>query len=131
MKTIAFIIPYFGKSPNSFPIFWESCGINSDIDFFIFTDDETDYDYPSNVVRIKSTLQVIKERAQLLFDFPISLHVCTFPEKTACNPWRSHGQKWNGICSAKSCLFKRFNSNRGSAQAFSQRPGYLFLCAEI
>ena len=73
MKTIAFVIPYFGKLPNSFPIFLESCGINSDIDFFIFTDDRTDYDYPSNVVRIKSTLQDIKERAQLLFDFPISL----------------------------------------------------------
>lgn len=56
MKTIAFVIPYFGKLPNSFLIFLESCGINSDIDFFIFTDDRTDYDYPSNVVRIKSTL---------------------------------------------------------------------------
>lgn len=73
MKSLAFVIPYFGQLPNSFPIFLESCGVNSDVDFYIFTDDITSYNYPRNVVRVITSLQEIKEMAQQIFDFPISL----------------------------------------------------------
>lgn len=51
MNKIAFILPYFGKFNNYFQLFLYSCGHNRDIcDWFVFTDDDTQYDYPSNVI---------------------------------------------------------------------------------
>lgn len=50
MNRIAFIIPYFGKFNNYFPLFLESCAANRDFcDWLIFTDDRTVYAYPENV----------------------------------------------------------------------------------
>ena len=49
MKTAAFILPYFGKFPNYFQLYLNSCGNNKNYDWYIFTDDTTEYDYPENV----------------------------------------------------------------------------------
>ena len=49
MKKIIFILPYFGKFNNYFNLFLKSCEYNKDIDWLIFTDDKTKYDYPINV----------------------------------------------------------------------------------
>lgn len=47
---VAFIIPYFGKFNNYFPLFLKSCETNADLcDWLIFTDDKTEYKYPNNV----------------------------------------------------------------------------------
>lgn len=47
---IAFVVPYFGKFNNYFPLFLKSCEANSDLcDWIIFTDDKTKYVYPNNV----------------------------------------------------------------------------------
>ncbi len=49
MKKIVFICPYFGKLPNYFPAVLISMKYNSSIDWLIFTDDHSNYEYPPNV----------------------------------------------------------------------------------
>lgn len=58
----ALIIPYFGKFPNYFQLFLDSCRYNTKFDFFIFSDDETHYIYPQNVKFFYTTFSEIKER---------------------------------------------------------------------
>lgn len=82
MKKIAFIVPYFGKLPNYFPLWLLSCKHNATIDWFIFTDDRTVYDYPSNVKVTYCSFENIIDRIQNQFNFKISLnspyHLCDF-----------------------------------------------------
>lgn len=52
-------MPYFGKLPNTFPMFLKSCQINKDFNWLIVTDDTTKYDYPENVTRVKMTFEQI------------------------------------------------------------------------
>ena len=50
MFSIVFICPYFGKLPKGqFPLWLKSCENNPTIDWIIFTDDRTRYNYPKNV----------------------------------------------------------------------------------
>lgn len=50
MEKIALIAPYFGTLPKEwFQLILESCRRNSSIDWILFTDDLTNYDYPENV----------------------------------------------------------------------------------
>ena len=46
MKSIAFVIPYFGKFPNYFSLWLQSCRNNPTIDWLLFTDSNEKYDYP-------------------------------------------------------------------------------------
>ena len=55
MKKCCFIVPYFGKMPNYFPIFLRSCEKNIDYEWLFFTDDKTAYAYPNNVKVIYSS----------------------------------------------------------------------------
>lgn len=73
MKSIAFIIPYFGKFNNYFQLFLNSCKYNTDCDWIIFTDDNTYYDYPENVIVHYITFEKIKQIFQDKFNFKISL----------------------------------------------------------
>lgn len=73
MHSIAYVIPYFGKLPNYFPLWLLSCKFNPTIDFLIITDDKTEYNYPENVKVTYTTLEETKEKMQKLFDFDISL----------------------------------------------------------
>lgn len=73
MKKIVFIIPYFGKFNNYFQFFLNSCKYNNSVDWLIFTDDMTNYDYPKNVKVIYTTFNKIREQIQKKFDFKISL----------------------------------------------------------
>lgn len=73
MKTIAYIIPYFGKFPKGFEFFLMSCKNNSTIDWIIFTDDHSNYQYPSNVKVHYCTFDEIKKKVQKNFDFEIIL----------------------------------------------------------
>lgn len=72
--SIAYVIPYFGNLRNDFKVWLESCRWNPDIDFLIFTDDETQYDYPNNVHVSITTFTDLKVRIQSFFDFPITLN---------------------------------------------------------
>ena len=73
MKSIAFIIPYFGHFPNYFDKWLLSCKYNPTIDWILFTDSREEYDYPSNVHVNFCTFKSLAERVQSKFDFPISL----------------------------------------------------------
>ena len=49
MNKCAFVLPYFGKFKNYFPLFLKSFKFNNDFDLIIFTDNKYNYDYPQNV----------------------------------------------------------------------------------
>lgn len=75
MKTIAFVIPYFGKLPGKgFELWLKSCEYNPTIDWLIFTDDHTQYYYPSNVKVKYCTFEDICQRIQACYDFEITLN---------------------------------------------------------
>lgn len=73
MKKIVFIIPYFGKFNNYFQLFLNSCAENKEIDWLIYTDDKTLYDYPENVSVKYTTFEEIKKLFQSKFNYKISL----------------------------------------------------------
>ena len=73
MKRIAFVIPYFGKLPAMFPAWLNSCQQNPTIDFIVFTDDKTTYNYPDNVKVEYTTFDKLKKQISNLFDFENSL----------------------------------------------------------
>lgn len=73
MHSIAYVVPYFGKFPKGFQFWLMSCACNPTIDWLIFTDDRTEYDYPENVKVTYWSFEDMKKRAQSIFDFPISL----------------------------------------------------------
>ena len=74
MKTIAFICPYFGKLPKDHIELWiKTCEYNPTIDWYIYTDDCTNYEYPDNVKVKNISFEQMKEKIQKKFDFQISL----------------------------------------------------------
>lgn len=74
MITIAFVIPWCGKLPNTFPFWLETCKNNPTVDFLLFTDDHTQYNFPDNVKVHHNTFKDLQERFQRHFDFPIALN---------------------------------------------------------
>lgn len=73
MKSIVFIVPYFGHFNNYFGIWLNSCAYNPTINWVILTDCKDEYHYPNNVTVIYTTFAQVKERVQSFYDFPISL----------------------------------------------------------
>jgi hypothetical protein len=73
VSRIAFIVPYFGKFNNYFKVWLHSCKYNTGIDWLIFTDDRTPYNYPENVKVQYTTFEDTKKLIQSKFDFPIIL----------------------------------------------------------
>lgn len=69
----ALIVPYFGKFNNYFPLWLKSCEYNSDYDWFIYTDDHTEYCYPNNVHVRYMEFESLKDKINSLFEFEISL----------------------------------------------------------
>lgn len=73
MRSIAFVVPYFGRLPDYYPLWLSSCAQNPTIDFYVFTDDHSTFNYPSNVHPISMLFEEVKQRLQSQFEFPISL----------------------------------------------------------
>lgn len=73
MKSIVFIIPYFGHFNNYFEVWLNSCAHNPTVDWLIFTDCKDEYNYPKNVKVVYITFADIRARFQSFYDFPISL----------------------------------------------------------
>lgn len=73
ISRIVFIVPYFGKFPETFQLWLDSCAWNPDFDWLIFTDDRTPYVYPNNVKVHYLDFRKIRELFQRNFDFPICL----------------------------------------------------------
>ena len=69
MKKCCFIIPYFGKLPKNFQLFLDSCGYNGDFNWIIFTDDDSQFEYPVNVQRIMMQFSELQKLIFLKFDF--------------------------------------------------------------
>ncbi len=67
------IQPYFGMLPNYLDLALESYAFNSDYHWYLFTDDRSHHDYPSNVFVTYTTLDRLKRRFQQHFDFPLAL----------------------------------------------------------
>lgn len=67
MKKIAFVVPYFGKLPKGFAFWLLSCSTNTTIDWLIFTDDKTEYSYPSNVKVTYCEFSDIQKRVYQLY----------------------------------------------------------------
>ncbi|WP_298730788.1 DUF6625 family protein [uncultured Subdoligranulum sp.] len=84
MQSIAFVLAYFGdlNATGYFPLFLRSCGQNPTVDFWLFTDDHTPYDYPHNVRVRYLTLPEVRARIQAVIPYPIILQVpmdlCSF-----------------------------------------------------
>lgn len=73
MKSIAYMVPYFGRLPEGFDLWLISAGANPSIDWIIFTDDRTDYNYPVNVKVIYQSYDSFVERIKAHFDFPVKI----------------------------------------------------------
>lgn len=73
-KVGAFICPYFGKLPSSFPLWLTSCEYNKDFDFFLYTDDDTEYRFPKNVERIIISFKDFQELIQSKFNYRVALN---------------------------------------------------------
>lgn len=73
MYRIAFIIPWIGKLPHHFPIWLKTCSFNPTVDFLIFTNDTTEYPYPSNVKVHHLEFHELQARFQKNFPFTICL----------------------------------------------------------
>lgn len=85
MKSIVYIVLYFGKFPDLFPVWLHSCSNNPSIDWLVFTDDRREFNYPANVhvhymsfedlrgmVQSKLNCRLYLERAYKLCDYRVA-----------------------------------------------------------
>lgn len=70
---LALINCYFGKLPNYFELWLQSCAANSKVDFILITDAETPNDIPSNVKIIPFTFEELVRKINSKFDFKVSI----------------------------------------------------------
>lgn len=73
MKSIVYIVPYFGKLPNLFGLWLKSCEYNPTIDWLLYIDDRSVYDYPPNVKVHYISFDEMKKQIQDVFPFHIEL----------------------------------------------------------
>lgn len=73
MTSICYIILYYGKLPALMPFWVESCRNNPTVNWMLFTDDRTDYDYPDNITVKYGTFEDMVNRIQNKFEFSIKL----------------------------------------------------------
>lgn len=73
MKSICYIVPYFGKLPSNFQIWLQTCSKNETIDWMIFTDDKTEYIYPKNVKVHYCEFEYVQDLIQRNFNFKIDI----------------------------------------------------------
>lgn len=73
MKSIVYIVPYFGKLPALFSLWLKSCECNPTIDWFLYIDDRSDYEYPPNVKVHYVSFGEMKKHIQAVFPFHIEL----------------------------------------------------------
>ena len=73
-KTINIIIPYFGKFPNYFQLFLNSCVCNRTIVWTIITDNTESYMYPSNVKKVHMSFEDVQQLIRSKFDFELAIN---------------------------------------------------------
>lgn len=82
MKKCCFIIPYFGKLPNYFQLFLNSCSTNKNYDWLLLTDDNTPLKYPANVKKVitdfDSIVQLFSQKLDMQVVLPRPYKLCDF-----------------------------------------------------
>ena len=71
MKSVNFIIPYFGMLPNYTQLFLNSCKYNKDFNWTLITDDHTDYVFPDNVRVVYMSFSEVVDFVKSKFDFDV------------------------------------------------------------
>ncbi len=71
---VALIIPYFGKFPNYFQIFLNSCKYNENFYWYIYTDNTDKYDYPLNVIVKHISFEKMQAKMEEKFDFDFKIN---------------------------------------------------------
>lgn len=72
-QMLALVAPYFGKLPAHFQLWLDSCSMNPQVTWLLYTDDRAPWIYPDNVMVTYCTLDDLRERFQKKFGFKISL----------------------------------------------------------
>ena len=82
MNKCCFVIPYFGKFNNYFPLYLKSCTCNNDFNWLIITDDKKQYDYPPNVKVLywtfEETVQFIMKRFNCFCNIKNPYKLCDY-----------------------------------------------------
>lgn len=73
MKSIAIFVCYLGKLPDWFCLWLKSCEYNSTIDFYVYTDQEINFNIPSNVKLISTELTQLKDKFSKVLGFECEL----------------------------------------------------------
>jgi hypothetical protein len=74
MKKMVFLIPYFGKLPNYFNLWLKSCEVNSSIDWILFIDDQSSFNFPKNVIVNYCDFEYLKAKISNALKVPIILN---------------------------------------------------------
>lgn len=82
LSSIAFVVPYFGKLPDTMDMWLYSCRRNPTVDWLLFTDDQGVHDYPENVHVTYMSFEEFVQKLQRLYHFPLGIHsprkICDF-----------------------------------------------------
>lgn len=70
---IVYICPYFGKFPEHFKLWLNSCGKNDDCKWVIYTDDRREFEYPENVYVNYCTLSDLQKDFSKKLGFNVAL----------------------------------------------------------
>lgn len=62
MKRLALIVVYFGKLPSMFKLWLKTCEYNKEVDFYVITNDQTDYLVPENVYIVHEEVEDFEKR---------------------------------------------------------------------
>ncbi len=76
---VAFVVPYYGAFPPTFPLVLETCARNPDFDWLIFTDIIPSRPWPANVKRIELSAAKLSELVEERCGF--SVNIGRFPYK--------------------------------------------------
>lgn len=74
MKRACFIIPYYGKFPDYFPLWLNSAKDNPEYDFYFLTDISWNAPLPPNVIFVRMTLEEITQRVRKMLKIEAPLH---------------------------------------------------------
>ena len=72
-KLCCFVVPYFGKLPETMPVFLKTTENNPAYHWLLYTDDQTAYPYPENVFVKYCEFTEFVNRIQANFNFKIAL----------------------------------------------------------
>lgn len=72
-KMLALVAPYFGKLPAHFQLWLNSCAMNPQVTWLLYTDDRTPWEYPDNVEVTYCSLSDLRERFQRKLGIAVAL----------------------------------------------------------